>query len=73
LHDAVGVGASQAVHRHDPVLPADIAGHRVTPRWASIAAEGTVSEMLLGRLRECALVGNAVNGGVLGRGFAFHG
>jgi hypothetical protein len=39
--------AGQAVHRHGPVLPAEVTGHRV--------------------------VGDAVNGGALGRGFSVHG
>ncbi|MGH3991677.1 MAG: hypothetical protein ACRDSN_04335, partial [Pseudonocardiaceae bacterium] len=27
LHGGVGVGGGQAVHRHAPVLPAQLAGH----------------------------------------------
>ncbi|MGH3931305.1 MAG: hypothetical protein ACRDTF_15195 [Pseudonocardiaceae bacterium] len=61
------------MHRYRPMLPAQTTGHRVTPPEVGIAVGSAVSELLLRQFAECGLVGDAVNGGALGRGFSFHG
>ena len=51
LPDAIGIAAGQAVHRCDPVLPVEVANHRISPRriwrsdsWAGLnVGRGTAS------------------------------